>query len=48
VPAGTDLVVEGAVDFVGFRAEDAGEVVRHCVCETGGVGGGEGAAENGG
>jgi len=29
VPARTNLVIEGAVDFVGFGAEDAGEVVRH-------------------
>lgn len=29
VAAGADLVVEGAVDLVGLRAEDAGEVVRH-------------------
>lgn len=31
VAACADLVVEGAVDFVGFGTEDAGEVVRHCV-----------------
>jgi hypothetical protein len=35
VPAGADLVVEGAVYFVGFGAEDAGEVVGHV--EGGGV-----------
>jgi len=38
VSAGTDLVVEGTVYFVGFRAEDAGEVVGHgedCVTEVG-------------
>jgi len=29
VAAGTDFVVEGAVYFVGFGAEDGGEVVRH-------------------
>jgi len=29
VPACTDLIVEGTVDFVGFSAENAGEVVRH-------------------
>jgi hypothetical protein len=30
VAAGADLVVEGTVYFVGFGAEDAGEVVGHC------------------
>ena len=29
VSAGADLVVEGAVDLVLFRAEDGGEVIRH-------------------
>jgi hypothetical protein len=29
VSAGANLVVEGTVYFVGFRAEDGGEVVRH-------------------
>ena len=29
VAAGADLVVEAAVDFVLFRAEDGGEVVGH-------------------
>ena len=29
VPARPDLVVEGTVHLVGFRAEDGGEVVRH-------------------
>lgn len=29
VTAGADLVVEGAVDFVGFSAEDRGKVVGH-------------------
>lgn len=29
VTAGTDFVVEGAVDLVGFGAEDGGEVVGH-------------------
>lgn len=29
VSTGPDLVVEGAVYFVGFSAEDGGEVVRH-------------------
>ena len=29
VSAGSDFVVEGAVDLVGFRAKDAGEVVGH-------------------
>jgi hypothetical protein len=29
VPAGADLVVEGAVDFVHLRAEDGGEMERH-------------------
>jgi len=29
VAAGTDFVVEGTVDFVGFGAEDGGEVVGH-------------------
>ena len=29
VAAGADFVVEGAVDFVLFRAEDGGEVVGH-------------------
>ena len=29
VPAGTDFVVEGTVDFVLFGAEDRGEIVRH-------------------
>lgn len=29
VPAGANFVVEGAVDFVGFGAEDGGEVVGH-------------------
>lgn len=27
---GANFVVEGTVNFVGFGAEDAGEVVRHC------------------
>lgn len=31
VAAGTDFVVEGAVDLVLLGAEDGGEVVRHCV-----------------
>jgi hypothetical protein len=39
VPTGADLVVEGAIYFVGFGAEDAGEVVGHF--EGGGVVGGE-------
>jgi hypothetical protein len=30
VSTGADLVVEGAVNFVCFGAEDGGEVVRHC------------------
>ncbi len=30
VAAGADLVVEGTVYFIGFGAEDAGEVVGHC------------------
>ena len=36
VAAGADLVVEGAVDFVLFSAEDGGEVVCHGfgLCET--------------
>lgn len=29
VPAGTNFVIEGTVDLVGFGAEDRGEVVRH-------------------
>ncbi len=29
VPACADFVIEGAVYFVGFSAEDAGEVVGH-------------------
>lgn len=29
VSAGADFVVEGAVYFIGFGAEDAGEVVGH-------------------
>lgn len=29
VPARPNFVVEGAVDLIGFGAEDAGEVVRH-------------------
>ena len=36
VAAGADLVVETAVDFVLFGAEDGGEVVRHgCGCVWG-------------
>ncbi len=31
VSTGADLVVEGAVDFVGFGTEDAGEIVGHDV-----------------
>ena len=31
VAAGSDFVVEGAVDLVLLGAEDGGEVVRHCV-----------------
>jgi len=30
VSACANLVVEGAVDFVGFGTEDTGEVIRHC------------------
>lgn len=30
MPACADLVVEGAVYFVGFGTKDAGEVVGHC------------------
>jgi len=30
VAAGANFVVEGTVDFIGFGAENAGEVVRHC------------------
>ncbi len=29
VSAGADFVVERTVDFVGFSAEDTGEIVRH-------------------
>ena len=29
VATGTNFVVEGTVDFVGFGSEDAGEVVGH-------------------
>lgn len=29
VAAGANLVIEGAVDFIGFGAEDAREVVGH-------------------
>lgn len=36
VPAGPDFVVEAAVDFVLFCAEDGGEVVRHGLCCLGG------------
>jgi len=36
VAAGADLIVETAVDFVLFRAEDGGEVVGHdCDCSSG-------------
>jgi hypothetical protein len=38
VATGTDLVVEGAVDFVGFCAEDAREVVGHDGVCVGGLG----------
>lgn len=31
VTAGADLVIETAVNFVGFGTEDGGEVVRHDV-----------------
>jgi hypothetical protein len=46
VSACADLVVEGAVYFVGFCAEDAREVVGHC--EVGEVEVGEGDAEKSG
>lgn len=35
VSAGANFVVEGAVHFVGFSAENAGEVVGHFVCGFG-------------
>lgn len=52
VPAGADLVVEGAVDFVLLRAEDGGEEVGHFLEDVrmrvyicvGGVGGGSATA----
>lgn len=34
VTAGTDFVVEGAVDLVLFCAEDGGEIVSHTVLLT--------------
>lgn len=37
VAAGANFVVEGAVYFVGFGAEDAGEVVGHFGGVFGGV-----------